>query len=138
MDTKVVNKRKRGGGGGGGGEESECESESETTAVEVYKSDDSNGGGGDVIQTKTDYYIRYDTQDVTVQVDIDCLLSKTGIAKRADTLRIIVFSFSPTGEAERVLVESSSRNTETVCTVTLQVRSLASSSVGDGACAQKY
>lgn len=46
----------------------------------------------------------------------------TSVGKRADTLCIVIFSFSPTGEPERILVESRDRNTTTFGTVTPQVQ----------------
>jgi hypothetical protein len=100
---------------------------------EVYKADiddDDDDDDNDVgestpesecaVGTMTDYYRRYDTHDVTVQVDIDCLLHMTGVAKRSDTLSITIYSFSETGEAERILITAWDRNTTTTGTVTPQ------------------
>jgi hypothetical protein len=89
--------------------------------VEVYRGDDDDDDAGPV-QTSTDYYRRYDDHDVTVQIDIECMLHMTSVAKRADTLCIVIFSFSPTGEPERILVESRDRNTTTFGTITPQVQ----------------
>jgi hypothetical protein len=72
-------------------------------------------------QTVTDYYRRYDDHDVSVQVDIDCLLHMTNVAKRAVSLQIIVYSFSISGEPERILVSSCDRNTTTFGIVTPQI-----------------
>lgn len=108
--TTAGTKRKRKAGGGGGGDD----------ATEVYKNDDTEAATQAPLATATDYYRRYDNQDVTVQVDIDCLLHMVSVAKSADTLSITVFSFSANGEAERLLVKSTDRNTTTMGVITPQ------------------
>lgn len=96
------------------------DSEEEEDGLDVFHCDD-EASTLVVPQTNADYYRRYDDRDQTVQVDMDVFLHNCSIGKRADVLRIVIYSFSETGEIDRVLIESEDRNTTTTVTIVPQI-----------------
>ena len=67
-----------------------------------------------------DFYRLYDEKPCRVQVDMSSLNAMLRASKRAVVLSIVVFSFSPTGDAERILVKSWDRKSTTSAIVLLQ------------------
>lgn len=71
-------------------------------------------------QTKNDFYKLYDERECIVQVDMFALNSMLKAAKRAVVLSISIFSYSPTGCAERILVKFWDSKSTTSAIVLLQ------------------